>query len=103
MEEGQGWGFTGARKNLPGIQEVNPVLQGFVAAPHCLHLDKGVLKQQDTKGLKISPSYLVRNPTLAPQLGKTHKTPPSSRDEGHLFLHGLESSPKSSLQTSQEA
>ena len=45
MEEGQGWGFTGARKNLPGIQEVNPVLQGFVAAPHCLHLDKGVLKQ----------------------------------------------------------
>ena len=28
---------------------------------------------------------------------------PSSRDEGHLFLHGLESSPKSSLQTSQEA
>ena len=54
MEEGQGWGFTGARKNLPGIQEVNPVLQGFVAAPHCLHLDKGVLKQQDTKGLKIT-------------------------------------------------
>ena len=27
-----------------------------------------------------SPSYLVRNPTLAPQLGKTHETPPSSRD-----------------------
>ena len=27
----------------------------------------------------------------------------SLRDEGHLFLHGLESSPKSSLQTSQEA
>ena len=34
---------------------------------------------------------LVRNPTLAPQLEKTHETPPSSRDEGLLFLHGLES------------
>ena len=32
-----------------------------------------------------------------PSIEKTHKTPPSSRDEGHLFLHGLESSPKSSL------
>ena len=30
------------------------------------------------------PSYLVRNPTLAPQLEKTHETLPSSREEGHL-------------------
>ena len=52
MEEGQGWGFTGDRKNLSGIQEVNPVLQGFAALLQCLHPDKGVLKQQDAKGLK---------------------------------------------------
>ena len=52
MEEGQGWGFTGDRKNLSGIQEVNPVLQGFAALLLCLHPDKGVLKQQDAKGLK---------------------------------------------------
>ena len=42
------------------------------------------------------------NFTLAPQLEKTHETPPSSRDEGLLFLHGLESNPESSLQTPQE-
>ena len=34
---------------------------------------------------------------------KTHETPPSSRDEGLLFLHGLESNPGSSLQTEEEA
>ena len=33
-------------------QEVNPVLQGFAALLQCLHPDKGVLKQQDAKGLK---------------------------------------------------
>ena len=52
-----------------------------------------------TRGYLNSLSYLVRNPTLAPQLEKTHETPPSSRDEGLLFLHGLESNPESSLQT----
>ena len=36
------------------------------------------------RGSLNSPSYLVRNPTLAPQLEKTHETPPSSREEGHL-------------------
>ena len=33
------------------------------------------------------------------QLEETPETPPSSRAEGHLFLHGLESNPGSSLQT----
>ena len=47
--------------------------------------------------------YLVRNPTLTPQLEKTHHTPLSSRDEGLLFLHGLERNPESSFQTPQEA
>ena len=42
-------------------------------------------------------------PRLAPQLEKTNKTPLSSRDEGLLFLHGLESNPESSLQTPQGA
>ena len=41
--------------------------------------------------------------TRGSQLEKTHVTPPSSRDEGLLFLHGLESNPESSLQTPQEA
>ena len=55
------------------------------------------------RGSLSSPSYLVRNPTLAPQLGKTHETPRSSRDWGLLFLPDLESNPWSFLQTSQEA
>ena len=42
--------------------------------------------------------YLVRKFILAPQLEKTHKTPPSLRAEGLLFLYGLESNPESSLQ-----
>ena len=50
-----------------------------------------------------SPWYFMRHPILAPQLEKTHETPPSSRDEGLLFLHGLESNPESSIQTPQEA
>ena len=38
-----------------------------------------------------------------PQLENTHETPQSSRDEGLLFLHGLESNLEASLQTPQEA
>ena len=34
---------------------------------------------------------------------ETTETPPSSRAEGLLFLHGLESNPGSSLQTEEEA
>ena len=34
---------------------------------------------------------------------ETPETPPSSRAEGLLFLHGLESNPGSSLQTEEEA
>ena len=55
------------------------------------------------KRLPETPWYFMRLPTLAPQLEKTHETPPSSLDEGLLFLHGLESNPESSLQTPQEA
>ena len=44
-----------------------------------------------TTGVSLSsPSYLVRNPNQALHLEKTHETPPSSRDVGLLFLHGLE-------------
>ena len=39
----------------------------------------------------------------APQLEESTETPPSSRAEGLLFLHGLESNPGSSLQTEEEA
>ena len=52
------------------------------------------------RGSLSSPSYLVRNPTLAPQLRKTHETPPSSRlrspaeGEGHeRFLPPPEKDP----------
>ena len=55
---------------------------------------------QDWKRTVFIP---IPKKALAPQLEKTHKTPPSSRDEGHLFLHGLESNPGSSLQTEVEA
>ena len=33
----------------------------------------------------------------APQLEETPETPPSSRAEGLLFLHGLESNPENSM------
>ena len=50
-----------------------------------------------------SSSYLVRKPTLARQLKETDETPRSSRDEGLIFLHGLETNHESSLQTEEEA
>ena len=37
------------------------------------------------------------------ELKETPETHPSSRAEGLLFLHGLESNPGSSLQTEEEA
>ena len=45
-----------------------------------------------------SPSYLVRNRTLGPPLENNPEIPPSSRDEGHRLLRGLETN----LATSQE-
>ena len=50
-----------------------------------------------------SSSYLVRKPTLPRQLEETHETPRSSRDEGLIFLHGLETNHESSLQTEEQA
>ena len=50
-----------------------------------------------------SSSYLVRKPTLARQLEETHETTRSSRDEGLIFLHGLETNHESFLQTEAEA
>ena len=38
----------------------------------------------------ISLGCLGRKPPRAPQLEETPETPPSSRAEGLLFLHGLE-------------
>ena len=52
------------------------------------------------------PEILVvpreKNPKGA-KLEETSEMPPSSRAEGLLFLHGLESNPGSSLQTEEEA
>ena len=50
-----------------------------------------------------SSSYLVRKPTLARQLEETHETPRASRDEGLIFLHGLETNLECSIQTEEEA
>ena len=50
-----------------------------------------------------SSSYLVRKPTLARQLKETDETLRSSRDEGLIFLHGLETNHEFSLQTEEEA
>ena len=43
-----------------------------------------------TRGSPRSSSCLERKPPRAPQLEETPETPPSSRAEGLLFLHGLE-------------
>ena len=64
--------------------------------------------ERSSGGEQPTPVFLprefhVRNPNQALHLEKTHETPPSLRDEGLLFLHGLESNPESSLQTPQEA
>ena len=40
---------------------------------------------------------------MARQLEETYETPRSSRDEGLIFLHGLETNHESSLQTEEEA
>ena len=42
-------------------------------------------------------------PLIYMHLEKTHETPPSSRNEGLLFLPDLESNPESSLQNEEEA
>ena len=55
------------------------------------------------QGALRSSSCLGRKPPRAPQLEETPETPQSSRAEGLLFLHGLESNPGSSLQTEEEA
>ena len=38
-----------------------------------------------------------------PQLEKTHETPPSSREEGHLYLHGMQIKREPSVQATQDA
>ena len=52
---------------------------------------------------KGTTTDIVRKPPRAPQLEETPEMPPSSRAEGLLFLHGLESNPGSSLQMEEEA
>ena len=56
-----------------------------------------------TRGSLRSSSCLGRKPPRAPQLEETPETPPSSRAEGLLLLHGQESNPGSSLQTEEDA
>ena len=80
----------------------------YVKTSNCTTLSiRTVLHDNHTSNKKLKDALRKKKISefvfIWPQLEKTHKIPPSSRDEGHLFLHGLESSPKSSLQTSQEA
>ena len=65
-------------------------------------------KIRDTNGTFHAKmgSIKDRNGTLGragAALGPSARRPPSSRAEGLLFLHGLESNPGSSLQTEEEA
>ena len=59
--------------------------------------NKKVLTASPQEMMSVSPY------PRAPQLEETPERPPSSRAEGLLFLHGLESNPGSSLQTEEEA
>ena len=61
------------------------------APPRLAHGDLASLVPHER--LLRSSSCLVRKPPRAPQLEETPETPPSSRAEGLLFLHGLESNP----------
>ena len=69
---------------------------------HLKHLYVSESKELLKTGV-LSKERLGRKPPRAPQLEETPETPPSSRAEGLLFLHGLESNPGSSLQTEEEA
>src|SRR5574340_862990 len=61
------------------------------------------LPWRPTRVSLTSLSYLVRNRTLGPPLENNPEIPPSSRDEGHRLLRGLETNLATSLQTPQEA
>ena len=106
--------WTARRSNQSILKEISPQysLEGLILMlklQYFGHLMQRTDSYEKTlmlgkiEGGRRSPSYLVRNPILAPHLEKMHKTPLSSRDEDLLFLHGLESNPESSLQTPQGA
>ena len=59
-----------------------PWLESHDALPLAMRMESW-LPWRRTRGSLRSPSCLGRNPTLAPQLKKTHETPPLSWDEGH--------------------
>ena len=88
--------------------------EGWVCETQLEGGEKDVMGQKGTVlGLFLpapGPNFLLatwlclgRKPQRAPQLEETPETPPSSRAEGLLFLHSLESNPGSSLQTEEEA
>ena len=52
---------------------------------------------------RVDSLDLGRKPPRVPQLEETPEMPPSSRDEGLLFLPGLESNHESSLKSEEEA
>ena len=74
------------------------------AGPHSGIPGGGPLPLRQTQRSPEGPRHRHRIPRLSeapwevPQLEETPETPPSSRAEGLLFLHGLESNPGSSLQ-----
>ena len=51
----------------------------------------------------MAPSEGPGRTALPRQLEETHETPRSSRDEGLIFLHVLETNHESSLQTEEQA
>ena len=66
---------------------------------HTEHVGKGSLAVFLIYVLQL----LSRVQLFATPWTAAHQAPPSTRAEGLLFLHGLESNPGSSLQTEEEA
>ena len=100
-------------KNLPAMQEIwvrflgqeDPLEKESLAQTH-----RG-RPQTTSTGLYAGPRRGIASPVAVrrgegaqrKRCEETHETPRSSRDEGLIFLHGLETNHESSLQTEEQA
>ena len=81
------------------LQGIFPTQGSNPGLPHCRQILQGPSRPSGrNRGLPLR-----RHRGQGPHLAKRWEPPPSSRDEGLLFLHGLERNPESSIQTPQEA
>ena len=94
----------------PGAEATTPTSRGAFGVSRGMFRQVGVSPASfPLQGPRENSPFTQRlsdnkpKPPRAPRLEETPETPPSSRAEGLLFLHGLESNPGSSLQTEEEA